>query len=159
DLSSGVYRPDRKPDLPELAAASKDLRALLSLPGKIGQYAWRVLGRTLAYAAALVPEASDDIPNIDEAMRLGYNWQWGPFELIDRIGAGWFAERLGREGIAVPALLEKARDKSFYRVQQGQRQFLGSDGGYHDVVRPQGVLLLEDVKRRSTAVLKNASAS
>ena len=42
---------------PELAAAGKDLRALLSSPGKIGHYAWRVLGRTLAYAAALVPEA------------------------------------------------------------------------------------------------------
>src|SRR6202047_4997345 len=77
DLVSGAYRAEQKRDLPELAGASKDLRALLSSPGKIGTYAWRVLGRTLSYAAELVPDAADDITAIDEAMRLGYNWQWG----------------------------------------------------------------------------------
>ena len=159
DLVSGAYRPELKRDLPELAAASTNLRALLASPGKIGRYAWRVLGQTLAYAASLVPEAADDIAAIDEAMRLGYNWQWGPFELIDKLGAGWLADKLAEEGLAVPALLRAAHDKTFYRLLDGRRQYLGTDGEYHGLRRPEGVLMLEDVKRLSKPVLKNGSAA
>ena len=159
DLASGSYRAEQKRDLPELAAAGKDLRALLSLPGKIGQYAWRVLGQTLSYAASLVPEAADDVHAIDEAMRLGYNWQWGPFELIDKLGADWLAEKLERDGLPVPPLLRAAKGKTFYRLQDGARQYLGTDGSYHDLRRPDGVLLLEDIKRVSQPVLKNGSAA
>jgi 3-hydroxyacyl-CoA dehydrogenase len=159
DLSSGAYRPEQRADISELAAAAKNLRALLASPTKYGRYAWRMLGQTLSYAASLVPEAADDISAIDAAMRLGYNWQWGPFELIDKIGANWLAEKLAADGLPVPALLASARDKPFYRVQQGRRQFLGIDGAYHELVRPDGVLLLEDVKRAASPVLKNASAS
>ncbi|MGA2189304.1 MAG: 3-hydroxyacyl-CoA dehydrogenase NAD-binding domain-containing protein [Steroidobacteraceae bacterium] len=159
DLGTGAYRPEQKPDLPELAAASKNLRALLESPGKIGRYAWRVLGQTLAYAASLIPDAADDIGAVDEAMRLGYNWQWGPFELIDKLGAGWLADKLAQDGLAVPALLRAARDKTFYRLLEGRRQYLGIDGEYHDLRRPDGVLMLEDVKRVSKPVLKNASAA
>jgi 3-hydroxyacyl-CoA dehydrogenase len=159
DLATGVYRPEHKRELPELSGASKDLRALLSADSTVGRYAWRVLGQTLAYAARLVPEATDDINAIDEAMRLGYNWQWGPFELMDRLGSGWFAEKLEHHGLPVPELLHAARDKSFYRLHAGRRQFLGADGAYHDVERPEGVLMLEDVKSRAAPVLKNGSAA
>jgi 3-hydroxyacyl-CoA dehydrogenase len=159
DLVSGEYRPERRREPVELSEAGKDLRALLSAEGKIGRYAWRVLGRTLAYAAGLLPEAADDINAIDEAMRLGYNWQWGPFELIDRLGADWVAAKLEQDGLPVPALLRTAKGRSFYRVQEGRRQFLGTDGAYHDVQRPEGVLMLEDIKRVSVPVLKNGSAA
>jgi 3-hydroxyacyl-CoA dehydrogenase len=135
------------------------LRALLSSPGKIGKYAWRVLGQTLSYAARLVPEAADDIDAIDEAMRLGYNWQWGPFELIDKLGADWLADKLAQEGLPVPALLGAARGKTFYRLEDGRRQYLGTDGIYHDLRRPDGVLMLEDIKRVSKPVLENGSAA
>jgi 3-hydroxyacyl-CoA dehydrogenase len=159
DLASGSYRPEHPRDLPELKGAAKDLRGLLSSDGKYGRYAWRVLGQTLAYAAGLVPEAADDISAIDEAMRLGYNWQWGPFELIDKLGAAWVSDKLAKDGMRVPALLRAARDKTFYRHLDGRRQFLGADGEYRDLVRPTGVLMLEDIKRVSKPVLKNASAS
>ena len=65
-------------------------------------------GETLAYAAELVPAICDTVSGVDQAMRLGYNWRWGPFELIDRIGAGWLADRLDAEGRPVPALLRLA---------------------------------------------------
>jgi 3-hydroxyacyl-CoA dehydrogenase len=159
DLVSGEYRPEQRREPPELAAVARNLRALLASPSKIGRYAWRVLGQTLAYAASLVPEAADDIGAVDEAMRLGYNWQWGPFELIDKLGAAWLTERLEREGIAVPALLRAAGDRTFYRVQDGRREYLGTDGDYHELKRPPGVLMLEDIKRVSKPVLKNGSAA
>jgi 3-hydroxyacyl-CoA dehydrogenase len=159
DFVTGAYRPERKADLPDIAAAGRDLRALMSAPGKAGDYAWDVMGRTLAYAAQLVPEATDEIVAIDDAMRLGYNWKYGPFELIDMIGADWLTGRLRESGIAVPPILEKAAGKRFYRVENGARQQLGLDQQYHDVVRPDGVLLLEDIKRRGKPVLKNGSAA
>jgi 3-hydroxyacyl-CoA dehydrogenase len=159
DLATGEYRAERPAELPELAAAGRDLRALLSMPGKIGAYAWKVMGHTMAYAAKLIPEATEEIAAIDAAMRLGYNWKHGPFELIDSVGADWLIARLRADGFSVPPMLSLAAGRSFYRVQNGVRQQLGQDGDYHDIVRPDGVLLLEDIKRRSAPVLKNSSAS
>lgn len=158
DLQTGEYRAERKPErLP--GRAEKDLAALVATPGKVGDYAWAVLGPVLSYAAGLVGEAADDIVAIDDAMKLGYNWKFGPFELIDRMGPGKLAERLRAEGKPVPALLETAGDRPFYRVVDGKRQYLALGGDYADVVRAEGVLLLEDIKLRSEPLLKNGSAS
>ncbi|QAY79947.1 3-hydroxyacyl-CoA dehydrogenase/enoyl-CoA hydratase family protein [Sphingosinicella sp. BN140058] len=158
DLATGDYRPERKPErLP--GAAEKDLAALVALPGKPGAYAWTILGNVLSYAASLVGEAADDVVGIDDAMKLGYNWKFGPFELIDRLGPGKLAARLREEGRKVPAILETAGDRPFYRIENGVRQYLGVDGAYRDIVRPDGVLLLEDVKLRSEPLLKNGSAA
>jgi len=162
DLKTGEYRPERRAELPEVEAASRDLKRLLDAKTPAGRYAWRVLGQTLAYAAGLVPEAADSVVEIDAAMRLGYNWKWGPFELMDRLGTDWLAARLEAEGIPkgaqLPPVLALARGRSFYRVEAGQQQYLGLDGAYHDVPRADGVLLLEDVKRAGKPVLKNGSA-
>ena len=159
DLRVGTYRPERKADLPEIRAAGRDLRALLTAPGQVGAYASAVLLRTLAYAASLVPAAAADVVAVDAAMRLGYNWTWGPFQLIDKLGAAWVAARLTEAGIAVPGLLADAAGRAFYRVEAGRSQFLGTDGAYHDIERPDGVLLLEDIKRAGKPVAKSASAA
>jgi 3-hydroxyacyl-CoA dehydrogenase len=159
DLVTGEFRPEQKANLPELAAAGRDLRKIFEAPGKVGAYAWKVMGHTLAYAAKLVPEAADDITGVDEAMRLGYNWKHGPFELIDMVGADWLIEKLRADGVAIAPILGHAAGRTFYRVEGDKRQFLGLDGAYHDLVRPEGVLMLEDIKRVATPVLKNASAA
>ncbi len=158
DLATGEYRPEAKPaELP--GKTGKDLAALIAEPGKIGTYAWTILGNTLAYAAMLVGEAADDIVAIDDAMKLGYNWKYGPFELIDRMGPGVLAARLADEGRDVPAILTTAGDRPFYRIENGQRQYLTTGGDYADVPRANGVELLEDIKLRSQPILQNLSAS
>jgi 3-hydroxyacyl-CoA dehydrogenase len=159
DLATGEFRREKPADLPELAAAGRDLRKLMSTPGKVGDYAWTVMGHTMAYAAKLIPEATDEIVAIDEAMRLGYNWKHGPFELIDMVGVDWLIERLRAENFVVPPMLERAAGRTFYRVENGVRQQLGQDGNYHNIVRPEGVLMLEDIKLASKPVLKNSSAA
>lgn len=159
DLATGEYRPVIKASSPSGAAGRGDIGALIDLPGKAGAYAWAVLGPTLAYAAALVPEAASDIVSIDAGMKLGYNWKWGPFELIDRIGARKFAEKLKASGIPVPPLVEKVGDGSFYKTDDSGVSFFGLDGQYHALVQPEGVLRLEDVKRGRQPVAKNASAA
>ena len=93
-------------------------------------------------------------------MKLGYAWKWGPFELLDKIGPAWFRQQLVAAGGTVPSLLEIVGDGTFYRVEDGRLQFLTVDGGYQDVERPDGVTLLEDVKRRAEKpLLKNGGAS
>jgi len=159
DLATGEYRPQVQARLESVAAGAKDLRKLVEHPDKGGRFAWELLSRTLAYAASLVPAIADDVTAVDEAMRTGYAWRWGPFELLDRLGPGWFAGRLAAEGRPVPPLLAAVGEGTFYRVEEGKLQFFGTDAAYHDVVRPPGVLLLADVKRAGQPVAKNASAS
>ncbi|MEM7022651.1 MAG: 3-hydroxyacyl-CoA dehydrogenase NAD-binding domain-containing protein [Pseudomonadota bacterium] len=160
DLTTGDYHTAGKPRLEALnAAKSGGARALFEADEPAARYAWQVMAGTLSYAASLVPEVADDIVAIDRAMRLGYNLKWGPFELLDRIGPAWFRSRLEAEGIAVPPLLHKVCDGTFYRVVDGALQHLTLDGNYADVVRPDGVLLLEDIKRSGQAVAGNGSAS
>lgn len=158
DLATGEYRTSIKPAaLP--ARVEKDPAALITAPGKTGTYAWEILGKVLSYAAMLVGEAADDIVAIDDAMKLGYNWKFGPFELIDKLGVANFVQRLEAEGRSVPAVLKTAGDRPFYRVEEGKRQYLTIDGVYRDVVRPDGVLLLEDIKLHSQPVIRNGSAA
>ena len=155
DLKSVEYRAEQTPDIPE----AKNLATLLAADTKYGRFAARVLGATISYAASLVPAATADIESIDEGMRLGYNWRWGPFELADMIGVANLIALLEREELPVPALLRGAAGKSFYRVEKGNRQFLGIDGAYHDITRRPGVIMLEDIKRVAKPVLKNGSAA
>ena len=156
-LVTGEYQPSTKTSLP--AAASKDARALMASADKYGDYAWKVMGPTLAYAASLVPAISDDILGVDEAMRLGFNWTWGPFELLDKLGPKTIAERLRAEGASVPDMLAEVGEGSFYKVEDGRRLTFGTDGAYTPVSRAPGVLLLEDIKLASKPVVKTASAA
>jgi len=115
------------------------------------------MSKTLSYAASLVPEISDDIVAIDAAMREGYNWKYGPFELLDQIGIAWLVDKLRSENLAVPKLL--ADKRPLYQVSSGKLTFADLSGNYQPVHRAEGVLLLSDVKLQNAAVLSNASAS
>lgn len=163
DLNTGAYRPTLKANLESLnAARSGGLRALLEHPDKGGRYAWRVLSRTLAYAASLVPEIADDVVAIDSALRLGYNWKYGPFELIDQLGASWLVQRLTAAGETVPALLAQSAQpdrQGFYTLRAGHLHYLGTDQAYHRIRRPAGVMLLADIKQSARPLIGNASAS
>ena len=160
DLATGEYHRSERVRLACVdAAKTGGLRALVEHDSEEGRYAWRVLSSVLAYTAALVPGISDDAADVDAAMRLGYNWQAGPFEMADRLGAGWLADRLRAEGRPVPPMLEAARESGFYRETGGRVERLGAAGGYAPLVRPSGTQRLADVKRGRARVIGNDSAS
>ncbi len=159
NLKSGEYAHAARPVSISGGAARGDLGDLISTPGIVGEYAWAVLGPTLAYSAMIVPEATKTIIGVDDAMKLGYNWKMGPFEMIDKIGAAKLVARLEQSGIAVPELLRSVGDGTFYRIENGKRQFFGTDGQYHDIARAEGVLLLEDIKLNSEPIMRNGSAA
>ena len=157
DLNSGEYSKSEKPLLDCLKMAHKQgLQAFLSLDDKYSQYAWTVISKTLLYAASLVPEIADDITSVDEAMKLGYNWQYGPFELLDKIGVDWFINKVEQEGGKLPELLTA---KAFYQKDSGKLEYRTLSGNYQPVPREEGVILLSDVKLQKPAILENASAS
>lgn len=100
----------------------------------VGKFCWEVMGGTLCYAADLIPEISDDIVNIDRAMRWGFGWKQGPFELLDSLEPSRFIDRLEIEGSKLPKMLGVMRNagvKSFYR--NDAQEYLGIDGSYHPV--------------------------
>jgi 3-hydroxyacyl-CoA dehydrogenase len=160
DFKTGEYRRIEESRLESVDAAKTGMRALVEFPDRGGRYAWRVLSQLLAYAAQVAPEIAEDIASVDRAMRLGYNWKRGPFEMIDALGPRWFAERLAAEHRSVPPLLAAAAEAGgFYREEGAGRRQLGLAGGYHPIPRAEGILLLEDVKRKGKPLASVASAS
>ena len=161
DLKSGEYRPVAPSVLHSLQAGkSAGPRELIEHSDKGGRYAWTVLSETLAYVAGLVPQVVADIQSVDRAMKLGYNWTRGPFELMDRLGAGYLKERLRQDGREIPPLLDQASQAgSFYRVHEGRLQSLTVTGKHDHVSRDAGVQLLSDIKLAKKPLAKNSSAS
>lgn len=159
DLKSGDYSAARPAPRISGPAGKGDLAALIATPGATGAYAWAILGPTLSYSAAIVPEATATILGVDQAMKLGYNWKSGPFEMIDTIGAAKLVGMLEKDGLPVPELLRKVGKGTFYRIENGKRQYFGTDGQYHDVERAAGIELLSDLKLSSKPLIKTGSAA
>lgn len=158
NLKTGEYHPAHKPKLQSVEAAKSGLAALVSHPDIGGRYARSVLLKVLHYAASLIPEISDDIASVDAAMRLGYNWKYGPFALIDRLGVDVFARALEEEGLEVPEIIRKAEGRPLYTVENNRNHYLSLQGDYTPLTRPQGQWLLREKTLGSKPVLKNGSA-
>lgn len=161
NLTSGDYARATKLKLPAAKAGKKGLRAVIDFGDKYADYVWAVMGQTLHYAASLLGTIADDIVAIDDGLKMGFNWKFGPFELMDQIGTDYLVEKWQAEGKEIPAIIESAKGKTLYHVDNGKLQFIDASGTYHDVKRPDGVLLLSDVKRAcdNTPLAKNGSAS
>lgn len=159
NLDTGEYAPEAKIRVAAAEEGKKGLKAVLTFGDKYADYARDVMVRVMHYAASLVPQIADDIVNVDNAMKWGFNWKFGPFEMMDQVGTDWLIAEMQKMNLDVPELLQKAAGKTFYAVQDGVLHYLGTDGAYHQVQRADGVLLLADIKRKSQPVAKNASAS
>jgi 3-hydroxyacyl-CoA dehydrogenase len=160
DLATGDYRLQRTPDIRSLEASKGDAKTLMEHDEIGGRYASVVMEKTLAYAASLVPEIADTADAVDEAMRAGYGWKQGPFELIDRLGAGWLAKRLDKRGQPVPAYLELAGQRGgFYSLGPGEPMALGPDGVYRPLAMPEGVITLAALSQSAKPVLSSAAAN
>lgn len=154
NLQSGDYAPEQKVSLAAADAGKKGLKAVLTHGDSYSDYARAVMVRVLWYAASLIPEISDDIVSVDNAMKWGFNWKFGPFEMIDQVGTDWLIEEIQKQNLPVPALLEQNKGKTFYSIENGKMLAVGAE-----IKRADGVLLLADIKRAQTPVAKNASAS
>jgi len=85
------------------------VRKIVADPGKAGQFAWKVASRSLAYSARRIGEIADSVVAIDDAMRWGYNWDLGPFEMWDALGFAETVDRMEKEGVKLPDSIKKMR--------------------------------------------------
>ena len=160
NLETGGYKPSNKrTGLGSIKAAKKGLRKLVEYNDKGGEYAWRVLSKTLSYAASLVPEITDNLVNVDLAMKNGFLWKKGPFEMLDDLGPSWFAAKITEEKEQVPELLSAVSDGNFYDINNGELNYLDISGRYSKLEKPNGYLNTQDIKRGNKPIFRNSSAS
>ena len=115
-LESGEYLATKKIDL---GIDTVNLNKLIDRDDKYGQYAWSIISKIIKYSSSLVPGITDKFNDIDEAMRLGFNWAMGPFEMLKSIGVKKFFERIDNfENNTFLTNLSKTKDENFY----GERQ-------------------------------------
>ena len=161
NLTTGEYAPaDRKAAFPSARMGKQGLGPLMDYPDEGAAFISDILLDTLSYAAHLVPDVTDDIYSIDTAMKAGYGWKSGPFEMMDSIGSASMVERLEASGRTVPDFLRTAADNGgFYSIEDGEIQRLTPDGSMVVVDRPESTLTVTDLKRRGKPLKRNGSAS
>jgi 3-hydroxyacyl-CoA dehydrogenase len=172
------YHPRQKPKFPALDMAKNiedtgaRLRMLLGLEGspqkgdKAGAFLWSALSDLWTYCANRVPEISDSIVEIDRAMRLGFNWELGPFELWDAAGVEATVARMKKENKPVAANVEKllaAAQKSWYaddpKSPSGRKYWQLTPGNWQLLQVPPGVWSVTVAKKSNGVVKKNSGAS
>jgi 3-hydroxyacyl-CoA dehydrogenase len=179
DWKTLEYHPRQKPKFPALDMAKNiedtgtRLRTLLGLNGtapqkgdKVGAFLWASLSDLWTYSANRIPEISDSIVEIDRAMRLGFNWEIGPFELWDAAGIEATVARMKKEGKPVAANAEKllaAGQKSWYaddpQTPSGRKYWQLATGNWQPVEVPSGVWSVTVAKKSNGVVKKNSGAS
>ena len=160
DLSNGNYVEHKRLKTSLLEDAEKTgVTAIISDQSKYGLFIWDVLSETLSYAASLVPEVTEDVTQIDDAMKLGYNWVKGPFELIDEIGIDYFVQRLKNSARDVPDFLENSLNNKFYTSSNSILSTLINSGELKPIIRPKGVLRFSEARQTLAPINSNESAS
>jgi 3-hydroxyacyl-CoA dehydrogenase len=164
DYKTGEYAPSLRPKFASVETAKpiedpgKRLQAVLSGADKGALFAWKNLRDTLLYTFGMIPEIADDIVNIDNAMKWGFNWDLGPFEMLDAIGVKNFVQRAEQDGVTVAAGLKSI--ERFYKFENDKDYYydiLARE--YREVSRPDENISLTLLTRRSRVVEKNSGAS
>ena len=164
DYRTGEYKPRQKPGFASIQSArqieepAERLKAVINGKDKAADFAWKNLRDTFIYTVKRIPEIAGDIVNIDNAMKWGFNWELGIFEMVDALGIQYFIERAEKDGVAVPATLKKA--ERFYKYEGGRKYFYDLvTGEYREVPFPPDRIKLEILKQSGGVVEENAGCS
>jgi len=165
DWRDGEYKPAQRPKFASIEAVkqvddpARKIREVVAGSDKGADYAWRALRDTLIYTVNRIPEIADDVVNVDNAMKWGFKWATGPFEMLDAIGVPAFVARAKKDGVAVPEALEGV--EVFYRFNdRGQREYFDfASRSYLVRKTPVGQIDLEVIRRSGGVVEKNAGCS
>src|ERR1041384_5625132 len=169
DTATIDYRPSEKVKLPSLDMAKniedlpERIKTLTWGKDRVGAFLWKTLSKTLIYSAKRIPEIADTVVEVDRAMRWGFGWELGPFEVWDAIGVEKSVARMKEEGMTVPGNVEQmlaSGAKSFYRKEDGQQFYFDFvSGKYVQLPDAPGVLILKSIKDRTGVIKKNSGAS
>jgi 3-hydroxyacyl-CoA dehydrogenase len=164
DYKAGEYKPVQKPKFESVKFAKmaqttgERVKAVVQGQDKAAEFAWRTLRDTLLYAYKRIPEIADDVVNVDNAMKWGFNWEIGPFEMLDAIGVAEFAKRAEQDGKDVPAQLK--RIESFYKVENGRKYYFDlQEETYKEVPSKPEEISLNLIKQSKGVIDGNDNAS
>ncbi|HEY5512627.1 MAG TPA: 3-hydroxyacyl-CoA dehydrogenase/enoyl-CoA hydratase family protein [Geomonas sp.] len=164
DYQSESYRPTVSPKFASVLAAKQiddpglRVKTLLEGTDNAAQFAWKSLRDTLIYTAKRIPEIADDVVNIDNAMKWGYNWELGPFEILDALGVASFVARAEQDGVAVPGFLREV--ERFYKSEAGRSYFYSiPDREFREIARPATSISLPLLKSGGALAEHNSAAS
>jgi len=138
------------------------LQALLAGKDKAAQFLLASISEMCRFAAARVPEIADRIVEVDRAMKWGFAWEMGPFELWDAIGVERLAGHLQKDGKAVPPVVQKVLSNggAFYQSSQGRTSYFDLAAGAHKPLEETpGILFLKSLREQSKVVESNPGAS
>ena len=163
DFKTGEYSPQEKVRF-DCFRVAKDrqklpdkLKALCYGDDRGSKYFWEITAKTLIYSANRIPEISDDIVNIDNAMRGGYAWEMGPFESWDALGVRKSVDRMKTEGKKVPdwvlEMLDSGRE-TFYTTENGERTYWCPSGKHPVTIEPNPKVLNLAIHKTSGKTLK-----
>ncbi|HLE63468.1 MAG TPA: 3-hydroxyacyl-CoA dehydrogenase NAD-binding domain-containing protein [Pyrinomonadaceae bacterium] len=169
DTASLEYRPTEKVKFPSLEMArniddtQERLKSLVWGKDRVGSFLWKTMSQTLSYAANRIPEIADTVVEVDRAMRWGFNWELGPFEVWDAIGVEKSVARLKDEDRPIPANVQKLLDagaKSFYKTHEGQQFYFDFASEQYVPLNPvAGTIILKSIKEHTGVIKRNAGAS
>lgn len=168
DLNSGEYRPRQKAKFPHLDAFQnlplpERLKALVNHDSREGKFLWRLTAESLVYVAEHAPSLADDPIAIDNAIKWGFNWEMGPFEVWDALGVNEVAARLESEGKAVPQvvaeLIGSGRTRFYESSDTGVTIFDWNTGGSRSYTPSPEYLTVNEMASRCPELERNADAS
>lgn len=145
-----------------IPSREEKLRSLLYSKDRAGEFVWTITKKMLLYSAGKIPEIADDIVAIDQAMKWGFNWEMGPFELWDMIGVERSVSRMKEEGDQIPgwvAEMLRAGIPSFYTSRQQQTLYFTMKGEQAAVPEPEQSINLSKLKEQKQTIFKNSGAS
>jgi 3-hydroxyacyl-CoA dehydrogenase len=136
------------------------VKKLVADPGKAGQFAWKILSKSLSYSARRIAsgEIADDVTAADDAMKWGYNWELGPFETWDALGFAETTDRMEKEGIALPDAIKKMRASGAKGFYDGDKVFDLRNGAYQTREKDARYATFDILKKSNAPVLKNDGA-
>ena len=158
DYEKYTYHESKKADL--LLPDLMNIDHLLKRKDIYGKYAWNIIKKTILYASALVPDVVENFNDIDDAMRCGFNWQKGPFEILHEIGIKEFLGRLELDDKIPPFLKKLEKDQSnLFLNQNNNLYYYNMIKGLKPMKRSKDIISLADKKKITKPLYSNDSIS
>lgn len=165
NLEKMEYEKQVKPFLDAIGAGkrivdtTKRLETIITCPDSSGKFLKELLLSTLSYSAKRIPEIADNVYEVDNAMKWGFGWEIGPFQIIEGIGVKKFALLLEEQGMQIPSIIEKMiknEKEKFYEIRDGKRKFLKiEDFQMADMPRIKEAIYIDEEKSKGKIVFKN----